>query len=108
MQGYELTLILRPDLEEKEQKKVLEKLKKIVEGTKGAKVEKVDSWGKRPLAYEVKKQKEGVYYLLSLLTPPETFPELEKEMKLNENIVRFLIVKRWPPKPLRKKGNTGT
>lgn len=94
MQGYELTLILKPDLEEKEQKKVLEKLKKTIEAKKRAKVEKVDSWGKRRLAYEVKGQKEGWYYLLSLLATSEIFSELEKEMKLDENIVRYLILRR--------------
>lgn len=93
MQEYDLTLILRSDLDDQGQKKVLEKIRKIIEVKKGAKVTKVDSWGKRPLTYEIKKQREGIYYLLSLLTTSEVFSELEKEMKLDEKIVRYLIVR---------------
>jgi small subunit ribosomal protein S6 len=88
-----LVLLLRPDLEEKEQKKVLEKLKKIIEAKKGARVAKVDPWGKRTLAYEIKKSRQGIYYLLTLQATSKIFPELEKEMKLDENIIRYLIVK---------------
>ncbi|HIE44020.1 MAG TPA: 30S ribosomal protein S6 [Candidatus Omnitrophica bacterium] len=89
MNSYELTLICKPDLKEEKQKKVIEGLKKIIGGTKV----KVDLWGKRPLAYDIKKKKEGVYYLLSFEAKPEILPTLEKELRLEEDVIRYLIVR---------------
>ena len=89
MVKYELTLIFKPNLKDKEQKEIIEKLKKIL----GSKKIGVDFWGKKKLAYEIQKQKEGVYCLFSFEASPEVLPELEKKIKLEENIVRYLIVR---------------
>lgn len=92
MQKYELTLIFKSNLKEEERGKIIEKLEKIIKKGKG-KVEKIDCWGKRALAYEIQKQKDGVYYLLSFEIDSGALPGLEKDLKAEENVIRYLIVK---------------
>lgn len=93
MRDYELTLVLRADLPDKTQKKLLEMIKKSVEEAKG-KVEKEDLWGKRALAYPISKVSEGIYTHLAFNLPEgETF-RLEKKIKLEEGVLRHLLVKR--------------
>ncbi len=86
--SYELTVIFPLTLKEKE--KAREELKKEIE--KVAKIGKETDWGEKKLAYPIKKNKRGHFYFYELKASPEKTKTLEEWLKLNENILRYLIV----------------
>jgi len=86
--SYEVTVIFPLTLKEKE--KAREELKK--EQEKVAKIEKETDWGEKKLAYPIKKNERGHFYFYELKTSPEKIKTLEGWLKLNENILRYLIV----------------
>ena len=65
----------------------------------GAEVVKVENWGKRRLAYDIRKQREGTYAVFEVSAEPSTVKEFERQLRLNENILRFLSTR----VPIRKK-----
>ena len=67
--------------------------------TLGAEVTKVDNWGKRRLAYDIKKQREGTYAVLEVSAEPSMVKEFERQVRLNENVLRFISTR----VPIRKK-----
>lgn len=89
MRPYEILLILDPRPTEEEAAQLLTRLQETL-GALGATVQRVDNWGKRRLAYEIKKQREGVYVVVEVLAAPATVKEFERQLKLNENVLRFL------------------
>ena len=91
MRDYELVLIFKPDIGEEKIKKNLALLKKLVTSLKG-KVKETTDWGKRELAYPIKKINQGNYFLLVLNLPPGAPAEIEKKLKLNSDLIRYLIV----------------
>lgn len=93
MRQYELVLIFSPELSSEKQKKLLTQVKKIIADARG-KVAKVDEWGKRDLAYPIKKLSQGVYFLLEVEMEPAGGGELEKKMKLEDDIIRYLLVRK--------------
>ena len=93
MRDYELTLVINPEISGEERKKLLTQIKKIVEGLKG-KIGKTNDWGKKELAYPIKKQNLGYYFLLVVKLPEKAPSELDKKLRLEEKIMRFLLVKR--------------
>ncbi len=92
MREYELLVLGKGDLSEAEQKKLTAELEKMISDAKG-RVEKRQDWGKRPLAYEINKQKEGFYFLLHFLAPEEFPTKLEKKLSINENVLRSLLLR---------------
>ena len=86
--SYELTVIFPLTLKEKE--KAREELKK--EQEKVAKIEKETDWGEKKLAYPIKKNERGHFYFYELKASPEKIKTLDGWLKLNENILRYLIV----------------
>lgn len=93
MRDYELTLVLDPDLTSENQKKLVDKTKKLIENIKGE-VTKIKEWGRRQLAYPIKKKKMGFYFLLEIKLPEKSPLELDKKLKLEEEIIRYLLVRR--------------
>lgn len=93
MNLYYLTLILKPDLEEKEQKELLDQVKKKMLGEDG-KIEKEDMWGVREFAYPIKRQKKGYYTHFEFQSDPKVIKGLDKNLKLEEDILRYLLVRR--------------
>jgi len=93
MRDYELVLVIDPDLAEGDQKKEIAKVKKIIKDLKG-KVEKTDEWGKRELAYPIKKKNLGYYFLLAIKLSAATPAQIENKLKLEEKIIRYLLVKK--------------
>lgn len=93
MRDYELVLVIDPDLAEGDQKKEIAKVKKIIEDLKG-KVEKTDEWGKRELVYPIKKKNLGYYFLLAIKLPVKAPVEVDNKLKLEEKIIRHLLVKK--------------
>ena len=92
MNKYELTLVLNPNLEEESCKAEFDKIQAEIVRFGGA-VEKVDEWGRRRLAYEIEKLSEGIYYIVSFDGEASTPREVENRLRINENVLRFLIVR---------------
>ena len=92
MNKYELTLVFDPNLEDEMRKTEFDKIIDLL--TKfGGSVDKIDEWGKRRLAYEIKKINEGFYYLVSFTGEPGTPREVEDRLRINEYLLRFLIIR---------------
>jgi small subunit ribosomal protein S6 len=86
-------LILDPDSEEGEMEKLIEKTKGIIEEKKGE-VEECNKLGKKRLPYEIKKKKEGIYFLVKFKGEVETIEELERNLRLTESVLRFMTTRR--------------
>jgi small subunit ribosomal protein S6 len=93
---YETTFILDPGLDEV---KVNEEVDKVVQWIKGlgGEVLEVQRWGKKRLAYEIDRRRDGIYTLVLYEGPGETVKELERRFRLNESVLRSLTVIHVPP-----------
>ena len=89
---YEHLLIARQDISAQQVDALATHLKTIVEG-QGGKVEKQEYWGLRGLAYRIKKNRKGHYVLLNINAPSKAVIELERQLKINEDVLRYLTVK---------------
>ena len=87
MRQYELMVILDPATEERTVGTSLEKYLKVIT-TDGGSVDNVDIWGRRRLAYEIKKNAEGIYVVVNFTSEPATAKELDRQLGLNESILR--------------------
>jgi len=92
MQKYELTVIVRPELTEEERDKVLAKVESVITTAKGEILSR-DMWGRRDLAYPIKKYTEGIYILFTFTAPSEATQDIDYRVKINDDIIRHLIVK---------------
>jgi len=92
MRNYEVALITQADLEESAFTALIEKVKGWLTAS-GGQVTQVDIWGRRRLAYPIRKQQEGQYVLLQAHMLPTSLREVERNLRLNEQILRFLIVR---------------
>lgn len=92
MQKYEIMFIVKPDMEEADIRKTAESMKKVLTEKK-AKVLEEKAMGQRELAYEIKKYKTGYYYFLVVEADKETEQEFNRVARINENILRHLVVK---------------
>ena len=92
MRHYEVMVILDPDLEERAVSPLIESFLSVVREGKG-KVEKVDTWGRRRLAYEIKKKPEGIYSVIDLQAEPAVVKELDRQMNLNESVLRTKVLR---------------
>ena len=88
---YETLFILHPSLNEEEVNANVEKFKGIIEN-EGGQIENVDLWGKRKLAYEIKKVNEGYYVLINFLANSELPKELDRVFRITDSVIRHLIV----------------
>ena len=91
--GYELVFIVQPEMEEEPRNALVTKVTQTISDLKGT-VQKVDPWGKRRLAYPIKKFLEGFYVLVQMEMPTSAVRPLERAIKLMEDIIRHLIVRR--------------
>ena len=92
MAFYESVVIARPELTESQIENLINSLSKIISDEKG-KVVKKENWGLRSLAYKIKKNKKGHYFMLNLDSDPSALFEYERQMRINEDIIRFLTIK---------------
>jgi len=88
---YESVFVLDPSIEDSQVDAELEKIKEFL-GSRNGEITEVQKWGRRKLAYEVKKHKEGVYTLIRFQAEPGVPAELDRRYRLNENMLRFLTV----------------
>lgn len=93
MNNYEGLFIVKPDLKEDDVKMAFKAIGDCVTKAGGA-VKKEETWGKRSLAYSIKKFKEGYYYKLDFSAPPEALSKLEAGYRLNADILRTMITRR--------------
>ena len=92
MRPYELMVILDPTLDERTVAPSLETFLNVVRKDGGT-VEKVDIWGKRRLAYEIAKHAEGIYAVIALKAAPATVSELDRQLSLNESVLRTKVMR---------------
>ena len=90
MKSYEIAFIVHPDLEDAAYNEVVERVQEQVKNAGGT-ITKVDEWGRKKLAYEIRKISEGQYVFLYTEMDPVVCTELERTMQLNESILRFMI-----------------
>ncbi len=90
MRNYELLVVTLPDLEEAAVTDVNTKIEAWITEADG-KVEKTDNWGKRRLAYEIDKQREGIYILYKFSIPPTFVTELERRLRFLEPVIRHMV-----------------
>ena len=91
MNKYESVVIINPNVDEEGVKSLVAKFTDLI-NTDG-KVEKVDDMGKRKLAYEIKKQKEGYYQVFNFEANPELIKELERNSIITDEIIKFMTIK---------------
>lgn len=92
MNFYESLFIINPALDDMEVKKVVDKVEGLIK-KEGGEILKVDNWGKKKLAYEVKRQKKGYYILINIRVKASTISELERSLKLTDPVIKFLIIR---------------
>ena len=92
MRTYEVMVILDPSLEERTVEPSLDKYLNVVRKDGGS-VESVDVWGRRRLAYEIRKNAEGIYAVIALNAEPDTVKELDRQLTLNESVLRTKVIR---------------
>ena len=92
MKKYELALVLSAKIEDEERAAMLEKVQAMIT-TAGAEITNVDEWGKKQLAYEIQKMKEGFYYFIQFDGDSTTPNELESRIRIMEPVIRYLCVR---------------
>ena len=90
MRKYEAIFILRPSIEEDRRVEEIEKYKSIIAAD--GEIEKVEEWGNRKLAYEIEKIRDGYYVLVTFKANPTLPKELERNFKISDDVIRYIIV----------------
>jgi len=93
MKAYELLYIIRPDLDEESTTALVDRLSGLVASNGGDNLT-VEKWGKRRLAYEIQDYKEGQYILMNFDGEGRTSQEIERVMKISDDVIRFLTVRK--------------
>ncbi len=92
MRHYEVMVIFDPSLEERSIAPSLDGYLNVIREAGGS-VEKLDVWGRRRLAYEIKKRAEGIYAVIDLQSTPEAVAELDRQLRLNETVLRTKVLR---------------
>ncbi|PKN76606.1 MAG: 30S ribosomal protein S6 [Deltaproteobacteria bacterium HGW-Deltaproteobacteria-10] len=93
MKRYEVIAIVKSDLAEDDLTAIIERSQTIITDRKGV-IAKVDKWGKRRLAYEINKQKDGFYFLIDFAGDGPIVAEIERSFKIDDRILKFMTVKK--------------
>ena len=93
MQRYEVVAIVLADLNEDDITALIERIQTIITDRKGV-IAKVEKWGKRHLAYEIKKQKDGYYFLIDFAGDGSVVNEIERNYKIDDRVLKFITVKK--------------
>ncbi|MFC4625126.1 30S ribosomal protein S6 [Daeguia caeni] len=89
---YEHVLLARQDITQQQVDALVEQFKGVIEAN-GGKVGKVENWGLRPLTYRIKKNRKAYYTLMNIDAPAAAVAEMERQMRINEDVLRFLTVR---------------
>jgi len=108
MHIYESIFIINPNLTDEETAGVIKKMQDVITN-QGGEMVKFEDWGKKKLAYEIKKQKRGHYAFFQFKAPAALIHELERTYKLTDSVIKFMTIKlekelrlKQPPKPKKK------
>ena len=93
MREYEVMYILHPELDDEKVAAAMEKYNTLIQNNGGT-VANAEKWGKRRLSYEIKGQREGTYVLASFSGGPAVSSELDRVMKISDDVIRHLIVRK--------------
>ncbi len=92
MNKYELAVVVSAKIEDEERAAVVDKCKALIERFVGT-ITNVDDWGKKRLAYEIQKMKEGFYYFIQFEAESSAPAEIESRIRIMDNVLRYLVVK---------------
>ena len=92
MNQYESIIIINPNVDEEKMKSLIEKFSTLINNE--GKVEKVEELGKKNLAYEVKKNKEGYYVVYTFDAKPELISELERNYRITDEVIKFIVIRK--------------
>ena len=95
MNNYELAVIVSAKIEDGARAEIIERVKEIITNAGGTAID-VNEWGKRRLAYEIQKMKEGFYYFINFESDASVPHEVERRMRIMENVLRYLCVRQCP------------
>ena len=93
MNPYEILLMLDPELAEERQSEIVTRIRELVERGGGTWLAH-EPWGRRKLAYEIDHKTDGAYHLVTFDAAPETLEEISRQLKIADEVVRFLAVRR--------------
>lgn len=93
MRAYEVMLLLKPELEEETRNALLERVNGIITSHNGL-IENTNIWGKKRMAYEINNYREAVYVIIDFKADFATTSELERVLKLQDNVLRFMLVRK--------------
>lgn len=91
MNKYESVIIINPSVDEDKLKGLIDKFSDLI--NKHGKVEKVDNLGKKKLAYEIKKNKEGIYAVIYFEAEPTLITELERNYRITDEVIKFIVIR---------------
>jgi len=97
---YELGFILQPEVNEEQTRAVLDRVEQVVVNHSGQ-IVRVNQWGRRRLAYPIQHNRDGFYVFIDMILTPETVIELDRTLKVSEDVLRYMI-KRRDPKTVQK------
>ncbi|MDQ3599873.1 MAG: 30S ribosomal protein S6 [Actinomycetota bacterium] len=101
MRHYEMMVILDPQLDERTVAPSLDGMLGVVTA-QGGSVEKVEVWGRRRLSFEILKHTEGIYAVVDVTCEPATVAELDRQLSLNETVLRTKVLRREPKTAARR------
>jgi len=102
MRYYETAFLISPDLSEEETEQLISQMEDVLKKNKG-KINNIDRWGKRKLAYRIKKYDSAFYVFFYYEGTPETYAELERQFKQKESIIRYLTLRKEEKSFLKEK-----
>jgi len=102
LRDYEILYIVRPELDDEQLQSAIASVDRLIQNV-GGQGQKTDVWGRRRLAYEVDRLREGHYVLTDFQLDPQRVPEMEATLKISDTVFRHLIVRK--PDPVRKRGS---
>ncbi len=97
---YELAFILNPEVNEEQTQTILGRVDQVV-ANYGGRIVKVNQWGRRRLAYPIERHRDGFYVFIDMILTPETVNELERTLRVSEEVLRHMV-KRRDPKVVQK------
>ena len=93
MNKYELALVINAKIEDDARTDAIEKIKALIEKF-GGEITNVDEWGKKKLAYEIQKMREGFYYFIQFEADAQCPAEVERHVRIMDNVLRYLVVRK--------------
>ncbi|MCK5005598.1 MAG: 30S ribosomal protein S6, partial [Candidatus Aminicenantes bacterium] len=89
---YEIGLIINPETADEEAEKIKTSITDILTKGNGS-IENIDDWGRKALAYPIEKHNEGIYVFIKTLSPGDVIAAVERRLKLNEKVMRFIVIR---------------